>query len=247
MVRKLQNPGLALGPSHRTAKFLSSGTMLIHALGLVHFLYQCLAQALSGICFWTAHLPSGRYLIQNSLILTICLDYYILYFTLSARLDPSQHLSLGLFSCLHSHAWSFWSFTSSYLLLPATVCYVKLRLHAAIWQWLIENPVCIFISHVGGKPYSWPQQGKKCSHAGCAFDLRFLFFFHIFYMSNSMDCTLYQREEILSGTIQTGRESKLWRNAQHRQNYELDNFSLTLSNFSWRYLFCFNASFHLYF
>lgn len=41
--------------------------------------------------------------IQESLFPTTCLDHYILYFTSSARLNSSQHLSLGLFSCLHAY------------------------------------------------------------------------------------------------------------------------------------------------
>ena len=47
-------------------------------------------------------LGDPSYFTQNVLILTTCVDYYILYFSTSARLDSSQEQYEDSFSYLHA-------------------------------------------------------------------------------------------------------------------------------------------------
>lgn len=94
---------------------LSSTTELDFLTTALWCLTLCLSSLFTSKCCSSArwHLllnapPAHRWgrsncFIRDPLILTTCLYYYFLYFTLSARLDYSQHLSLRLFSYLYAY------------------------------------------------------------------------------------------------------------------------------------------------
>lgn len=80
---------------------------------------MCLTLCVSSLCASMCCSSAQQHLLLNAppahqrgcsncfvwepLILTTCLYYYFLFFTLSASLDYSQHLSLHLFSYLHAY------------------------------------------------------------------------------------------------------------------------------------------------
>lgn len=121
----------------------------------MHFVYQCVTQVLSGISFWMPICPLARTL---QLLHTEHSDSNKLFglilvvFTLYARLDSSQHLSLSLFSNLYAYDQII-----AEVSLPP-ICSLLLQFKsspAACWDKAVVNRkarLCIYISGRGGKP-----------------------------------------------------------------------------------------------